>query len=220
MKTKLFATATATATATVLFALPGFAQTLKFGTNGIQFQQDTWLEFTFKENNGWFNSTLAVYEILGNGSANNVGELVGEVVDSKASFTFLAGKVYSLGLTNYNPNSGVQIGRTIYSTSSLNFAYKNGGAGYQQSLFAQKEDFPGITEGQAIGAPASYISADPLTGNGAKISFEDTAIPFGADRDYNDFVVQVAPEPITMTGMALGGVGLFAARRRRQRKQG
>jgi hypothetical protein len=220
MKTKLFVAATAAATATILFALPGFAQTLKFGTQGIQFEQDTWLQFTFKENNGWFNSTLAVYEILGNGRANNVGELVGEVVDSKASFTFLAGKVYSLGLTNFNPNTGDQVGRTIYSTTSLNWAYKNGGAGYQQSLFSQKEDFPGITEGQAIGAAASYISADPLTGSGAKISFEDSGMPFGADGDYNDFVVQVAPEPITMTGMALGGAGLFAARRRRQRKQG
>ena len=122
MKTKLFATATAAATATVLFALPGFAQILKFGTQGIQFEQDTWLQFTFKENNGWFNSTLAVYEILGNGSANNVGELVGEVVDSKASFTFLAGKVYSLGLTSFNPITGAQVGGTIYSTSSLNWA--------------------------------------------------------------------------------------------------
>jgi hypothetical protein len=220
MKTKLFATATATATATVLFALPGFAQTLQFGTDGIQFEKDTWLQFTFKEDNGWFNSVLSVYEILSDGSTQMVGNLGGELVGNKTSFTFLANQVYTLGLTNYNPNSGDQIGTTIYSTTSLNWAYKNGGAGYQQSLFAQKEDFPGLTEAQAFGATGSYISADPLTGTGAKISFEDSGMPFGADADYNDFVVQVAPEPITMTGMALGGAGLFAARRRRQRKQG
>jgi hypothetical protein len=220
MKTKLFATATAAATATVLFALPGFAQTLQFGTEGIQFGSDTWLEFTFKENNGWFDSTLGVYEILGNGSPNKVGELLGEVVDSKASFTFLAGQVYSLGLTNFNPDTGDQIGGTIYSTTTLNLAYKNGGAGYQQSLFAQKEVFPGFAEGVPVISPGSHISADPLTGTGAKISFDDTPLPFGSDADYNDFVVQVAPEPITMTGMALGGAGLFAARRLRKRKQG
>jgi hypothetical protein len=222
MKTRLFATATAAAAATVLLALPGAAQTLKFGTDGIQFEKDTWLQFTFKEDNGWFNSTLSVYEILSNGSTQMVGNLGGEVQDAKSSFTFLASKVYTLGLTNYNPDNGSQIGKTIYSTSSLNWGYKNGGAGYQQSLFTQKEEFPGLTEKQAFGDAGSYISADPLTGTGAKISFEDSGMPFGADADYNDFVVEVAPEPITMTGMALGGAGLFAARRRRRRqsKQG
>lgn len=219
MKTTLFLSATIAATATALFSLPGAAQTLKFGSDGIQFEKDTWLEFTFKENNGWFNSTLAVYEIMANGTANKVQDLLGETVDSKASFTFTAGKIYSLGLTNYNP-SGKLVGKTVFSTSSLNWGYKNGGIGYQQTIFSQKEDFPGLTEKKAFGAAGSYASANPLAGNGAKISFEDSGMPFGADADYNDFVVQVAPEPMTVTGLALGGAGLFAARRRRQRKQG
>lgn len=224
MKTRLFATATAAAAATVLFSAPGFAQTLKFGADGIQFEKDTWLEFTFKENNGWFDSTLAVYEIMADGSASKVQDLFGEVEDAKASFTFTAGKIYSLGLTNYDPN-GNQAGKTIYTSSSLNWGYKNGGAGYQQALFGQKEAFPTLAEGSGIAgngfaSAGDYISADPLSGTGAKIAFEDSGMPFGADGDYNDFIVQAAPEPITVTGLALGGAGLFAARRRRQRKQG
>lgn len=223
MKTRLFATATAAAAA-ALFSAPAFAQTLKFGADGIQFEKDTWLEFTFKENNGWFNSTLAVYEIMADGSASKVQDLFGEVEDAKASFTFTAGKIYSLGLTNYTPD-GNKAGKTIYSTSRLNWAYKNGGAGYQQALFGQKEEFPTLTEaggvpGNEFANAGDYVSADPLSGTGAKIAFEDSGMPFGADADYNDFIIQAAPEPITVTGLALGGAGLFAARRRRQRKQG
>jgi hypothetical protein len=224
MKTTLFATATAAA-ATVLFSAPGFAQTLKFGADGIQFEKDTWIQFTFKENGGWFDSTLAVYEIMADGSASKVQDLLGEEEEAQSSFTFTAGKIYSLGLTNYDPD-GNRRGKTIYTTSSLNWGYKNGGAGYQQALFGQQEEFPtlaegGGTAGNGFANPGDYGSADPLRGNGAKIAFEDSGMPFGADGDYNDFVVHAAPEPITMTGMALGGAGLFAARRRRrQRKQG
>jgi hypothetical protein len=223
MKTKLFATATVTATATVLFALPGFAATVQFGTQGIEFDRNTTLTFTFKEDNGWFNSVLSVYEVLtdnGNQVGQMVGNLGGEIVGNKTSFTFLAGQVYTLGLTNFNPYNGYQMGGPIYSTTTLNFAYYNQGVGYHQALFAQSSALPPVTEGQAFNNPGAYISANPLAGGGARIYFEDIGIPFGGDRDYNDFVVQVAPEPITMTGMALGGAGLFAARRRRQRKQG
>ena len=221
MNIKLFATAAATATATAFLSLPVAAQTLKFGTDGIQFKKDTWLSFTFKEDNGWFNSTLSVYEVLANGSTELKGNLGGETIDGITSYTFTAGKIYTLGLTNYDPTTGAQVGRTIYTSTSLNWAYRNGGVGYQQSIFAQNGSLPVLTDGEAFGDAGLYTQADPLTGTGARIAFEDSGLPFGPDRDYNDFVVQVAPEPITVSGLALGGAGLFAARRRRrsQRKQ-
>ena len=200
-----------------LFGLSATAQTLRFGTNGIQFAENTWIEFKFKENGGWFDSTLAIYEVLSNGSTSKIKDLVGEELESTGSFTFLANKTYTLGLTNYNPRTGDRIGRTIYSTTSLNWAYRNGGVGYQQAIFAQADEFPELREGVPLPNPWEYTSANPLIGQGAKIGFEDTGTAFaGSDRDYNDFVVWAAPEPFSIGGIALGAAGLALARRRRQ----
>lgn len=206
-------TATAAAAATAVFGFSNAASAFQFGTNGISFEEDTWLEFTFKQNKGWFDSTLAVYEVLSNGSTANVQELVGEELESQASFTFMAGKVYTLGLTNYNPNTGAQIDR-VYSTTALNWGYRNGGVGYQQALFGYQAE----TEGEAFADAGLYTEGSDPTEGTVRISFEDSGMPFGADADYNDFVVWAAPEPISMGGMALGAAGLAMARRRRRNK--
>lgn len=208
MKTRLFATATAAATATALLGFTGAAQAFSFGTNGISFNKDTWLNFTFKENNGWFDSTLGIYEVLSDGSTKEVQTLLGEEEESRADFQFLAGRIYTLGLTNYNPNTGQKLGPIRYSTNSLNEGK------YQQTVFGSS----GGPEGQLLADAGSYTSGNPLAAR-TRISFEDSGMKWGADGDYNDFVVEAAPEPLTLGGMVLGGSGLLAARRRRQRKQ-
>ena len=214
-KTLIKGIAATAAAATAVLGFSNAASAFGFGTKGINFKEDTGVEFTFKQNRGWFDSTLAVYEVLGNGNTSKVKDLVGEELESTGSFTFLANKTYTLGLTNYNPNTGDRIGRTIYSTTSLNWAYRNGGVGYQQALFGYQAE----TEGEAFANPGDYTGgAHPHDGT-VRISFEDTGTAFaGSDRDYNDFVVWAAPEPISMGGMALGAAGLAMARRRRAKK--
>ena len=135
------------------------------------------------------------------GTAKN---LVGSAT---ASYKFLAGQVYSLGLT------GTLFGKTmttVYSTSSWN-------ANQQQAVFdsvggseSKKYLFAGAKKNEGLSA------ADPAAAPLA-ISFEDVR---GGDKDFNDFTVEAetVPEPITMAGMALGAAGMAIARRRRNRK--
>lgn len=215
-KTLIKGIAATAAAATAVLGFSNAASAFGFGTNGINFKEDTWVEFTFKQNRGWFDSTLAVYEVI-DGKADKDTEffLTGEELENSKWVKFAANKIYTLGLTNYNPNTGDQIGRTIYSTTSLNWAYRNGGVGYQQALFGYQAE----TEGEAFANPGDYTGgAHPHDGT-VRISFEDTGTAFaGSDRDYNDFVVWAAPEPISMGGMALGAAGLAMARRRRAKK--
>jgi hypothetical protein len=55
-----------------------------------------------------------------------------------------------------------------------------------------------------------------LFNGGTVISFDDRGN--GNDKDFQDFTVtaEAVPEPMTMTGLALGLGGLVAARRRRR----
>jgi hypothetical protein len=57
-----------------------------------------------------------------------------------------------------------------------------------------------------------------LFNGGTAISFDDRGN--SNDKDFQDFVVtaEAVPEPMTMTGLALGLGGLVAARRRRGNK--
>lgn len=247
MNTKLFATAAAATTATVLLGFAGAAQAFTFGTGGMSFSQDMDIKFNFIQSNGWFKSTLSVYEVtkgangklqttlvadlfkemrnvnVGSGSKNgflSTAEEKGGVVRTiNNTVTFLAGKVYTLGLSSVTPK-GQDMG-TVFSMSALNQK------GQQRAVFeAPHSEAENGNDGAALANPGSFGAANPFLPPVAPgqifkpvvIGFEDTV--GGGDRDYNDFIITAeAPEPLTIGGLALGGAGLLAARRRRQGKQ-
>ncbi|MCT7997137.1 PEP-CTERM sorting domain-containing protein [Laspinema olomoucense] len=225
MKTTLIIGITA-ATATAMFGVAGPASAFTFGTNGISFDSDQEVRFNFGSSNGAFQSTLKIFEVLTSGAVQSVdngvvfeevkasdngskkgylGTLGNAVQMVNNTFTFLAGKVYTLGLVStYN---GKNVGN-VYSTSSLNHA------GLQRSVFGST----GGTEGIALQGANLLKAGNPFSGPVA-IAFEDIKWA-SADGDFNDFAVtaEAVPEPLTMGGLALGAAGLAAARRSRKRR--
>jgi len=228
MNTKFLSALTATAAATALFSAAAPAQAATFGTGGISFANDTAVKFNFLGSRGMFQSSLAVYEVdnstpslvqtlfseikrSDNGRENEWrGTLGNTVLDGEQVFTFLANKIYALGLESDNG--------TVFSSSTLN----TGSGGSQQAVFGDPSQLGGIinvgttTRFQNAGGFTDGLSA--LFNGGALISFDDRGN--GTDSDFQDFTVtaEAVPEPMTMTGLALGLGGLVAARRRRGSK--
>ena len=228
MNTKLLSALTATAAATALFGASAPAQAFSFGTNGITFGQNQKVEFNFKESHGAFTSSLGIYEVNGfsltnvanlfsdtkssdNGDEHDwKGTLGNTVVDSgPAVFEFLAGRVYTLGLSSDNG--------MVYSTSGLNLNVASSGS--QQVVFGQSSLLWNALDKETT---ATFQAAGSFTDGMASLFNGTTLIGFDDrgntnDTDFQDFTVsaQAVPEPMTMTGLALGLGGLIAARRRR-----
>ncbi|MEG5063525.1 PEP-CTERM sorting domain-containing protein [Microcoleus sp. B3-A4] len=227
MNTKLLSALTATAAATALFGAGAPAQAASFGANGIQFDQDTTVKFNFKQTHGMYQSSLGIYSVENsaatlvqalfsetkssdNGAENEWKGTLGNTVVGSGSvvFTFLANQIYTLGL-----NSGW--GGSVYSTSSLN-------SGSQQAVFGGQEqlwntlDKETTSTFQAAGQFTNGLES--LFNGGTLIGFDDRGNR--NDSDFQDFTVtaEAVPEPMTMTGLALGLGGLVAARRRRASK--
>jgi hypothetical protein len=226
MNTKFLSALTATAAATALFSAAAPAQAATFGTGGISFANDTAVKFNFLGSRGMFQSSLAVYEV-DNSTASLVQTLFSEikrsdngrdnewrgtlgntVLGGEQVFTFVANKIYALGLESDNG--------TVFSTSTLN----TGSGGSQQAVFGA----PSLWNQINVGTTTPFASAAGFTdglsalfGGGSLISFDDRGN--GRDSDFQDFTVtaQAVPEPMTMTGLALGLGGLVAARRRRSK---
>ncbi|MEG4391946.1 PEP-CTERM sorting domain-containing protein [Microcoleus sp. BROC3] len=225
MNTKLLSALTATAAATALFGTGAPAQAFSFGTTGIKFQQDTSVTFNFKESHGMYTSSLGVYTVndsvieraailfeetksSDNGGENEWKGTVGNTVSvGSSAFTFVANKVYTLGLSSGDNG-------TVYSTSALNAGAQLavlGGSSLWNAL-GKETTSTFQAAGQFTDATASLFNG------GAVISFDDGGN--GNDADFQDFTVtaEAVPEPMTMTGLALGLGGLVAARRRRASK--
>ncbi len=221
-------TAALAASAMLSITAPANAATLSFGTDGLKFDKDTTVQFTFLKSKGAAISGLGVYTSAGvlapggllfqelnaadaagydAGIASQwLGTAKNLVGSAATTFTFLKDTVYSLGLAGTLFNNTMT---TVYSTSSWN--------GMQQAIFGSVGGsefntyaFAGSNKNENLSA--ADPSAAPLA-----ISFED--IFGGGDKDFNDFTVEAetVPEPITMTGMALGA-GAMAIARRRNRK--
>lgn len=236
MKTQLFAGLTAAATVTTaLLSVSAPAQAFDFGTSGMSFDTDTVVDFTFNQSNGAYTSSLGVYEVNGsvaslvsnlfwetkqsdNVDANGWKGTFGNAVTSstgvnKASFTFLAGKVYSLGLASQFNGSYVN---TVYTTSGLNTA----SGGTQQAVFNSfgSTGADGTTYSSANAG--NYQSGSPFV-TAVRIGIDDRGN--GNDKDFQDFTFTASsattvPEPLTMGGMLLGSAGLAVARRLRRRQ--
>ncbi|OCQ94673.1 PEP-CTERM sorting domain-containing protein [Oscillatoriales cyanobacterium USR001] len=229
MKTTILNKVTAAAvaaTAMLSLTAPANAATVKFGTDGLMFNTDTEVEFTFLRSKGAGISSLGIYNsnkslvktlfteknradaltYAGGVATEWLGTAANLVGAAKIKYTFLAGQVYSLGLTG---TLWGQAMTSVFSTSSWN-------GNKQQAVFGSigGEEFKNYTA-QALTQTNVGLGADPGKSPLA-ISFED--MKYG-DQDFNDFAVQaeVVPEPITMTGMALGA-GAMAIARRRNRK--
>jgi len=233
MNTKFLSALTATAAATALFGAAAPAQALhqfqqrSFGTGGISFQQDTDIFFSFAESHGENRSALGIYqvnnsipslvktlftEIKGsdNGAANEYKGSLGNTVlgPGKVSFRFLANTIYTLGLNSFGYGTNI-----VYSTSALN------SGGSQQAVFGGVSLFNALSleKTDTFQAAGQFTDgASPLFNGGALISFDDRGNL--NDKDFQDFTViaEPVPEPMTMTGLALGLGGLVAARRRRR----
>ena len=228
MNTKLLSALTATAAATALLSASAPAQAFSFGTNGITFQQDTSVNFKFKESHGGYTSSLGIYKVKDsatslvstlfsetkssdNGGINEWKGTLGNTVLGSGSmfFTFLANQIYTLGLSSGDAG-------TVYSTSSLN----TGSGGTQQAVFGESSSLwnslgkETTSRFQAAGQFTDGTSS--LYKGGTLVSFDDRG--GGNDADFQDFTVsaEAVPEPMTMTGLALGFGGLMAARRRRR----
>lgn len=230
MNIKILSALTATAAATALLGVSAPAHAFSFGTNGITFTQNTDVMFNFKESHGMYTSSLGIYTV--NDSVTSLvhtlfsetkssdnydqnewkGSLGNTVLGSGSSvFTFLANQVYTLGL-----NSGGD--GTVYSTSALNV----GSSGSQQAVFGGASSLwnaLGKETTNVFQAAGSYTDGTgSLSNGGTLISFDDRGN--SNDADFQDFTVsaEAVPEPMTMTGLALGLGGLVAARRRRASK--
>jgi hypothetical protein len=237
MNTKLLSALTATAAATALFSAAAPAHAFSFGTNAIQFENNTDVTFNFRQSYGAYTSSLGVYGVNGqttsllktlfsevkssdtNGANDNWKGTLGNTVlgSGIATFTFLANQVYTLGLSSVGLDGSNQ--GTVYSTTALN------SSGTQQAVFGTPNGLlplvidPADTKTFAAD-PTKFTSGGTLFKEGVAISFDDRGN--GNDVDFQDFTLtaqaEAVPEPMTMTGLALGLGGLVAARRRRGSK--
>jgi hypothetical protein len=230
MNTKFLSALTATAAATAMFGAAAPAHAFSFGTNGIQFENDTKIIFNFKQTYGAFTSSLGIYGVSG-GTPTLLKTLFSEVKPSDTNgangdwkgtlgntvlgsgvetFTFLANQIYTLGLSSVGldgSNKG-----TVYSTTALNGGAQQAVFGTPNTLLPLVIDAADTTTFAAN--PANFTSGSSVLNGGAAISFDDRGND--NDADFQDFTVTAVPEPMTMTGLALGLGGLVAARRRRR----
>ena len=229
MNTKLLSALTATAAATALLSASAPAQAFSFGTGGIKFQEDTIVNFKFKESHGAYISSLGIYSVndstiaqvatlfsetksSDDGGSNEWKGSLGNTVLGSGSvfFKFLANQIYTLGLSSGNDG-------TVYSTSSLNAT----SGGSQQAVFGESSS---VWNGLSKETTSTFQAATQFTDGTNSLYFGGTLISFddrggGNDADFQDFTVsaEAVPEPMTMTGLALGLGGLISARRRRNK---
>lgn len=196
----------ATAATAALGGMAGSAEAAIFGTDGIQFDDDTTVNFTFRESHGAYQSDLRVYEVVNgavvedsafvlfsetrgsdNGGANEWQGTFGNAVTSESgsqtvSFKFTAGKIYTLGLNSKHGNHNKP---RVYSTSRLNLF---DGSNTQQAVFGSEifEELD-ISTTNTFAQAANRVMADPFVNGGVDVGFDDRGNR--NDTDFQDFVV-------------------------------
>ena len=188
-----------------------------FGIGGIKFDTDTKVNFSFESQIGSFVSTLGVYDTNKTLLASLFGE---DVIGASASYTFLAGKDYSLGLAS---TQGTADKGVVFSTSSLNSGSSQQGIFFGcGEAFAEAScdlDFAG-TEKSALATPSNFAGgaafADALLdGKTVFVSFDDRGN--SNDKDFQDFTISAkadVPEPASLLGLIAIGASALKLRRR------
>lgn len=219
--------------------LTSAVQAASFGTDGLRFDRNTRVNFSFFESHGSYQSSLDVYEVS-NGGLLKVGNLFNEVKGSDngganewkgsfgnavtsstgkqtVSFDFLSGRNYTLGLSSL---SGGRNAGIVYSTTALN-PFTRGGT--QQAVFGT--NLPNELNRETTNSfrlASQRTSGDPFGSQPVFISFDDRGNR--NDTDFQDFTVSAVaeqaaavPEPTTMGAMGVAIVGLLVSRRSTRR---
>ncbi len=219
----------AAAAATVVGAVSSPAQAFSFGPGGIRFDRDTTVDFSFIESHGYFRQRFGVQEIGGsrtnlmwettrsdnNSWANDwQGTCGSALLNCNASFTFKAGKSYSLFLDAIDDCGGTYV---------LGEAVKFFNAPEAATVLADTSyrDY-NRSPNSLLSRTAGTNNANPFAAP-VLIAFEDYGLRNNASDDhvdYNDFMLTAqaratVPEPATLAGLGVvvGGFG-FARRRR------
>jgi hypothetical protein len=238
MKTKLSIFLTALAASTIS-AMP--AQAASFGNEGIIFDEDTTVTFDFLQSNGYWQAEFGVKN-LGTGEENillfedfradyaaghtvdseNLGTAGISVLDTEASFTFLADQEYSLFLKNFDSNADKYVYQ--YSTTANNGSWLSqgtgGGANGDGTFTISDNDFDSSLNGEVVNGQIRALFQESGA-NSANIFFEDNTT--WGDNDFDDFVVQATieptstPEPATLAGLGVVAAGMFLSRRNKQK---
>ncbi len=247
MKAQFFTLTAAAATVAISsFAAPAHAAAQSFGTNGIKFDTDTLVDFSFIESHGSYKSALNIVDV--SNLASPVASLFYEAKPSDSFATNAQGQVTggwnnewkgtygnavqsSTGTNkvSFTFKAGVEYALqlvskdmmgsnagTLYSTSALNTAT----GGSQQTVFASAATISNLIGGGKpfVGKAGNYTSGNPFAPGGLALSFDDRGN--NNDGDFQDFTVraEAVPEPLTMGGIALAGAGMSLARRRQQKQ--
>ena len=231
---------TATAAATTLIGLVSApAQAFSFGNNGISFDKDTIVDFSFKESHGYFWGQLGVLGPNGtktylgmkedkpfgsglsgsdNGSAGEYKGTCGNTVSVCAdSFTFKAGERYSLFLES--KGAAGRVNTMVYSTTALNTGSQTvNGTPYAFGQQVKFFDDLSLLNDSLISSNRStqskLVTTTGLTNADpyAKeilLAWEDQGI--GVHTDYNDFLVTAKARSVDVPEpTTLGGIGLVA----------
>jgi len=186
----------ATLTATS-FLSSAQAAVLSFGNSGLRFDQDTPLNFTFISSQGAYQSSLSAE----GGTAPAPTLLFREIRPSDNGET--NDWFGSFGNAVTSPSGANPVPFTFRANVLYNLLLDSGANG---------------TVSSSSPTNARFSGSDPFAPGGVTVRFDDGGA--GPDGDFNDFVVraEAIPEPLTMGGIALAGVGLLSARRLRQRK--
>lgn len=228
MKLTKYLVSAAAAAATVVGAVSSPAEAFSFGPGGISFDRDTTVDFSFKESHGYFRQRFGVQEIGGartnllwentrsdnNSDANDWQGTCGTaILNCNVSFTFKAGKSYSLFLNAIDNFGG---------TYELDEAVKFFNAPQAATVLADTSYRNYNTSPNSLLArTAGTNNANPFAGP-VLIAFEDYGLRNNASDDhvdFNDFMLTAqarsVPEPATLAGLGAVVGGLAFARRRR-----
>ncbi len=216
------------------------AQAFSFGNEGIMFDEDTKVNFEFLQSNGWWQAEFGVLN-LGTGEENillsedfradyevgytvdseNLGTAGITVLDTKASFTFLAGQEYSLFVKNFDQGQNKGEGGYLYqhSTTALNpyWLLTSPKVSEDGNVTIVDNDFDPTLNGQLVNGRVRALF-EPSGEDSVNILFEDNTT--WGNNDFDDFVVKATtsvPEPTTLAGLGMVAGGMFLSRRKNKK---